>query len=62
MERVAAGEDVVVTHAGKAVARIIPFRSRGIGATGLLERWRYIPLIDEGTLRDDLAEIIDEEL
>ncbi len=62
MERVAAGEDVVVTHAGKAVARIIPFRSRGIGTTVLLERWRNIPLIDADALRADLAEIINEEL
>ena len=62
MERVAAGEDVVVTRAGKPVARIIPLRRPEIGAAGLLERWRNTPLISADALRADLAEIIDESL
>lgn len=62
MERVAAGEDVVVTRAGKPVARIIPLRPRGIGAAALLDRWRNIPVVDADSLRADVAEIIDESL
>ncbi|MGH9209750.1 MAG: type II toxin-antitoxin system Phd/YefM family antitoxin [Acidimicrobiales bacterium] len=60
--RVAAGEPVVVTRSGEPVARLIPFRRRGLDAATLLSRWRLLPPVDAGRLRADLDEVLDSSV
>jgi len=62
MDRVTAGERVVVTRDGRAVAELRPLRSRGLAAAVLLERWRRIPLVEPSSLRADLDAVIDPRL
>lgn len=54
VDRVAAGERVVVTRSGKPVAELRRLRSRGLSANQLLERWRRLPALDPKALQTDL--------
>ena len=62
VDRVAAGEHLVVTRDGKPVAELLPVRSRGASASTLLERWRRLPPMDGAALRGDLDSTIDPRL
>lgn len=62
VDRVAAGESLVVTRAGVPVAQLIPFRRRGLDAATLLERWRHLPLVDPDVFRSDLDGVLDASL
>jgi prevent-host-death family protein len=62
VDRVVAGESLVVTRSGEPVAQLIPFRRRGLDAATLLERWRHLPLVDGERLRADLDEVLDPSL
>jgi prevent-host-death family protein len=62
VDRVAAGERLVVTRGGKAVAELRPVRPRGPSASLLLMRWRRLPLMDGGALRGDLDSTLDPRL
>jgi prevent-host-death family protein len=55
VDRVAAGERLVVTRGGKAVAELRPVRPRG-------PSWRRLPLMDGGALRGDLDSTLDPRL
>ena len=62
LDRVEAGETVIVTRDGKAVAQLAPLPRPRLNATALLEVWRNIPAIDLDELRSDLAQILDTDL
>ncbi len=62
VDRVLAGEALVVTRDGAPVAELRPVsRPRLSGAT-LLERWRHLPRVDGATLRADLDRVLDPSL
>jgi prevent-host-death family protein len=62
IERVAAGEQLVVTRNGRAVAELRPLRRTAIPADVLLERWRAAPAIDPAAHRRDIDSVIDPAL
>jgi prevent-host-death family protein len=62
VDRVAAGERVIVTRNGRPVAELRPVRSAGLTATTLLERWRRLPPMDPDALRRDIDSVIDPTL
>ncbi len=59
VERVAAGERVVVTRRGRPVAELRPMRSGRLTAAALLRRWRRLPPLDVSAWQRDLDEGID---
>jgi prevent-host-death family protein len=62
VDRVAAGERVTVTRDGRPVAELRPYRSPALSAAVLLQRWRRLPDLDAGRLRDEVDAIIDPRL
>jgi prevent-host-death family protein len=62
VDRVAAGERLVVTRGGKPVAELRPVRPRGPSAPMLLARWRRLPPMDGAALRGDLDSTVDPRL
>jgi prevent-host-death family protein len=62
IDRVTAGNPVIVTRDGRPVAELRPLRSAGLTATALLERWRHVPIVDGAKLRGDLDAVIDQRL
>lgn len=62
LERVLAGEHIVVTKSGKPVAELSPFRDRTLDRTMLLARWRNLPEVDADALRADLDSMLDSAL
>ena len=54
VDRVAAGERVVVTRSGKPVAELRPVRPRGRTAAELVRRWRRLRPLDGVALRADI--------
>ena len=62
VDRVAAGERVIVTRGGRPVAELRPLRSTLLTAAALLERCRRLPPIDDAWLRADLDTTLDPRL
>lgn len=62
IDRVSAGERLIVTRSGRPVAELRPLPSRGVSATTLMERWRQLPPMDLDTLRADIDRHIDPKL
>jgi prevent-host-death family protein len=62
VDRVAAGERVVVTRSGRPVAELRPVRAGGLTASVLLHRWRRLPQIDPNALRRDVDATLDPAL
>ena len=62
VDRVAAGERVIVTRGGRPVAELRPLRSTLLTASALLERCRRLPPIDDASLRADLDATLDPRL
>jgi prevent-host-death family protein len=62
VDRVAAGERLTVTRAGKPVAELRPTGRPGLKAEVLLERWRRLPRLDPARLREDVDELLDPSL
>ncbi len=62
VDRVAAGERLVVTRDGRPVAELRPLRSRGVVASALLARWRRLPPVDGAALRQDVDATLDPRL
>lgn len=58
IERVQAGEHIVVTKSGKPVAEIRPLRST-LGRDELVARWRRLPRVDPEAFRRDIDEAVD---
>lgn len=62
VDRVARGEQLVVTRDGNPVAELRPLARRGLDAATLLERWNRLPPVDPGAFRRDVDELIDSSL
>jgi prevent-host-death family protein len=62
VDRVAAGERVIVTRSGKPVAELRPVRVTLTTAAALLARWRRLPPLDIAALRADLDSVINPTL
>jgi prevent-host-death family protein len=62
VDRVEAGERVVVTRSGKPVAELRPIRPQARTADVLLDRWRRLPTVDAERLRRDLDTTVDPRL
>ncbi len=62
LDRVQAGERLIVSRAGRPVAEIRPLPRRGPAPAALLERWRRLPHVDPAALRRDIDRLIDPSL
>ncbi len=62
LDRVMAGERIVVTKSGKPVAELRPLRTTVLSRAALLARWRHLPVVDLDTLRADTDRLIDPGL
>lgn len=59
IERVAAGETLTVTRAGKPVAELRPLRRPALKAAVVVARWSNVPRVDPAKLRADLDAVVD---
>jgi len=62
VDRVAAGEQLTITRAGRPVAELRPLRSSALTGIVLLERWRRLPALDADALRRDVDASLDASL
>jgi prevent-host-death family protein len=62
VDRVARGEQITITRAGKAVAELRPVARPPLTAESLLDRWRAVPAVDAAALRADVDELLDASL
>ena len=62
VDRVAAGERLIVTRDGRPVAELRPLRTAALAAAVLLERCRRLPPLDPDALRRELDATIDPRL
>jgi prevent-host-death family protein len=62
VDRVAQGEQITVTRAGKPVAELRPVSRRPLTAETLLARWHRLPPVDYRSMRAELDQILDPEL
>ena len=59
INRVQAGERVIITRSGSPVAELRPLGGRGPDPATLLERWRHLPHIDPAVFRADIDHLVD---
>jgi len=62
VERVIAGEHLLVTRDGHAVAELKPTPREPMEASALLERWRTLPNVDGESLRREIDDLMDPEV
>lgn len=62
LERVIAGERLVVTRAGRPVAELRPLQKAPIPMSEILARRRHLPPVDARAVRNDLDAVIDMDL
>lgn len=62
VDRVAAGEEVTITRAGRPVARLHPIPAGRTNAEALLANWRRLPPLDAAAMRADLDATLDATL
>ncbi len=62
VDRVAGGEHLTVTRAGKPVAELRPLGRRAVKSTILLTRWWALPHLDPARLRADVGQVLDPTL
>ena len=62
VDRVAAGEEIVITRAGRPVAALHPLPAATLTAEALVARWRTLPAGDPAALRRDLDAVLDPSL
>jgi prevent-host-death family protein len=62
LNRVAAGEALIVTRDGEPIAELRPLPRRPLPASLLLQRWRRLPLVDPAQLRADIDSLLDPTL
>jgi prevent-host-death family protein len=59
LDRVARGEELIVTRDGVEVAELRPLRRPAPAPADLIERRRHLPKVDPDLLRRDLDVVID---
>jgi antitoxin (DNA-binding transcriptional repressor) of toxin-antitoxin stability system len=62
VDRVAQGEQIIVTRAGKPVAELRPLGRPPLTAETLLARWHRLPPLDYRAMRADIDEVLDPGL
>jgi prevent-host-death family protein len=62
IDRVEAGEQLVVTRDGRPVAELRPIRAAGPTAERLVERWRRLRPVDPARFRRDVDALLDARL
>lgn len=62
IDRVIAGETLIVTRDGQPVAELRPLRRSAPDMATVLERFRHLPPIDFEQFRADVDAIIDQSL
>jgi prevent-host-death family protein len=64
VDRAARGEQITITRSGRPVAELLPLRPprAPLSADSLLERWRFLPVVDPVALRDDVDELVGGDL
>jgi len=62
VERVLAGESVVVTRSGKPVAELRPLGRRRLRAEEVVARWRGLPPVDPDQLKRDVDAFLEPAL
>jgi prevent-host-death family protein len=62
VDRVAQGEQITVTRAGKPVAELRPVSRPPLTAETLLARWHRLPPVDYQAMRAELDEVMDPAL
>jgi len=62
LDRVVAGERLVVTRAGRPVAELRPIEGAATSLEAILPVWRRLPRIDLDNLREELDAVIDPSL
>ncbi len=62
IDRVLAGEAVVITRSGVPVAELVPLPPEGLPAGALLARWRSLPSVDAAAFRADVDLVLDPSL
>ena len=62
VDRVAQGEQITITRAGKPVAELHPVTRQPLTAEALLARWHRLPPVDYRAMRAELNEVTDPAL
>lgn len=62
LDRVAAGEVIIVERSGKPVAQLTRLPQKGLSTPELIEEVRRLPPVDYEAMRRELDEIIDPSL
>lgn len=62
VDRVAEGEQITITRAGRPVAELRPASPEALSADALLARWRRLPHVDPDALRADIDGVLDAGL
>lgn len=62
LERVEAGEEIVIARAGKPVARLVPVAGRPVREPGRWAgRWWLAPDWDSSEVNDEIADVFEQE-
>jgi antitoxin (DNA-binding transcriptional repressor) of toxin-antitoxin stability system len=61
VDRAARGEQITITRSGAPVAELRALRPP-LSAEVLLGRWRRLPAVDPGRLREDIDRVLDSTL
>jgi prevent-host-death family protein len=62
VDRVLAGEHLIVTRDGRPVAELRPVHRPRLDAANLLARWRHLPHVDPAAFRADIDNVVDPGL
>lgn len=62
LDRVAAGERLLVTRSGRPVAELRPVSSKTLDSAALLKRWRRLRPVDPERFRADIDALLDPSL
>lgn len=62
LDRVGAGETIIVERSGTPVAKLVPLPPVRLSARELIEQYQRLPKVDPDALRRDLDAVLDPSL